>query len=37
MGIAVVILVLLLIGPAAVLYGADSRRVDDRGWFGRRS
>jgi hypothetical protein len=37
MGIAVVILVLLLIGPAAMLYGADSRRVDDRGWFGRRS
>jgi hypothetical protein len=37
MGLAVVILLLLLIGPAALLYGADSRRVDDRGWFGRRS
>jgi len=36
MGVTFVILVLLLIGPAAVLYGADSRRTDDRGWFGRR-
>jgi hypothetical protein len=36
MGIAIVILVLLLIGPAAVLYGADSRRTDDRGWIGQR-
>jgi hypothetical protein len=36
MGIAVVILLLVLIGPAAVLYGADSRRIDDRGWIGRR-
>jgi hypothetical protein len=36
MGLAVVIILLLLIGPAAVLYGADSRRTDDRGWFGHR-
>jgi hypothetical protein len=36
MGIAVVILLLLLIGPAAVLYGSDSRRIDDRGWIGSR-
>jgi hypothetical protein len=35
-GIAIVILVLVLIGPLAVLYGADSRRLDDRGWIGRR-
>jgi hypothetical protein len=36
MGIAVVIILLVLIGPVAVLYGADSRRTDDRGWIGRR-
>jgi hypothetical protein len=36
MGIGIVILVLLLIGPAAVMFGADSRRADDRGWIGRR-
>jgi hypothetical protein len=35
-GIAIVILALALIGPLAVLYGADSRRTDDRGWIGRR-
>jgi hypothetical protein len=35
-GIAIVILLLVLIGPVALRYGADSRRVDDRGWFGRR-
>jgi hypothetical protein len=35
-GITIVILALVLIGPAALLYGADSRRTDDRGWFGRR-
>jgi hypothetical protein len=35
-GIAIVILLLVLIGPAALRYGADSRRIDDRGWFGRR-
>jgi hypothetical protein len=35
-GIVVVILLLVLIGPLALRYGADSRRVDDRGWFGRR-
>jgi hypothetical protein len=37
MGLAVVIVLLLLIGPASLLYGADSRRIGDRGWFGRRS
>jgi hypothetical protein len=35
-GIAIVILLLVLIGPVALRYGADSRRIDDRGWFGRR-
>jgi len=35
-GIAIVILVLVLIGPLALRYGAESRRIDDRGWFGRR-
>jgi len=37
MGLALIILLLLLMGPAALRYGADSRRVGDRGWFGRRS
>ena len=36
MGIGIVILLLVLIGPAAVLFGTDSRRTDDRGWIGRR-
>ena len=36
MGIAIVIIALVLMGPAALLYGADSRRIDDRGWIGRR-
>jgi len=35
-GLAIVIVVLVLIGPAAILWGADSRRIDDRGWIGRR-
>jgi hypothetical protein len=35
-GIAIVIIALVLIGPMALLYGADSRRLDDRGWIGRR-
>jgi hypothetical protein len=35
-GIAIVILTLVLMGPIAVRYGADSRRIDDRGWFGGR-
>jgi hypothetical protein len=30
-------LALLLAGPLAYLMGTDSRRVDDRGWFGTRS
>jgi hypothetical protein len=36
MGVAFVILLLLLIGPGAVLYGVDSRRLDDRSWSTRR-
>ena len=36
MGIAIVIIALVLMGPAALLYGADSRRIEDRGWIGRR-
>jgi hypothetical protein len=36
MGLAFAILMLLLMGPAAVLYGADSRRESDRGWLARR-
>jgi hypothetical protein len=36
MGIAIVIIALVLMGPAALLYGADSRRINDRGWIGRR-
>jgi hypothetical protein len=36
MGVAFVIVLLLLIVPGAVLYGADSRRIDDRGWLARR-
>jgi hypothetical protein len=35
-GIVFFILLLVLIGPLALRYGADSRRVDDRGWIGRR-
>jgi hypothetical protein len=35
-GIALVIIALVLMGPLALLYGADSRRIDDRGWIGRR-
>jgi hypothetical protein len=35
-GIAIVIIALVLMGPLALLYGADSRHIDDRGWFGRR-
>jgi hypothetical protein len=23
-----------LIGPLSYFFGADSRRIDDRGWFG---
>jgi len=28
-----VIALIVLVGPLAVLYGADSRRLDDRGIF----
>jgi hypothetical protein len=31
MGVAFFIVLLLLIVPGALLYGADSRRTDDRG------
>jgi hypothetical protein len=30
-------LALLLAGPLAYFWGKDSRRVEDRGWFGRHS
>jgi nitrogen fixation-related uncharacterized protein len=30
-------LALLLAGPLAYFWGTDSRRVEDRGWFGSRS
>jgi hypothetical protein len=36
MGSVLVLALLLLAGPLAVLYGADSRRLDDRdrrGWW----
>jgi hypothetical protein len=32
----VVLAFLVLIGPLAVVYAVDSRRLDDRGWFGAR-
>jgi hypothetical protein len=31
MGTLIIIAVVLLTGPAAILFGADSRRDDDRG------
>ena len=31
MGALIIIAVVLLTGPAAILFGADSRRYDDRG------
>jgi hypothetical protein len=30
---AAVLPFIILIGPLAYFFGADSRRVDDRGWF----
>jgi nitrogen fixation-related uncharacterized protein len=30
------VIVLVLAGPLAYFWGADSRRVEDRGWFGSR-
>jgi uncharacterized membrane protein len=36
MGLAIFIALVVLIGPVAIFFGADSRRVDDRGWMGRR-
>ncbi len=33
MGTLLIILFIVLIGPAAVLWGTDSR-TDERGWFG---
>jgi hypothetical protein len=32
----VALALILLVGPLAVLYGADSRRLDDRGIFPHR-
>ena len=32
----IVLALLVLIGPLSYLYGVDSRRYDDRGWFGSR-
>ena len=36
MGLTILILALVVIGPGALFYGADSRRIDDRGWIGKR-
>lgn len=33
MGLLIVVAFLLAIGPLALLYGVDSRRWDDRGWW----
>jgi nitrogen fixation-related uncharacterized protein len=30
-------LALVLAGPLAYFWGKDSRRMDDRGWFGSRT
>ena len=30
------VIVLVLAGPLAYFWGTDSRRVEDRGWFGSR-
>jgi hypothetical protein len=35
MGTLIVFAVLFLTGPAAILFGADSRRYDDRSWTPR--
>jgi len=38
MGLVFVIALLVAIGPLALLYGVDSRRWDERGWWpGARS
>jgi hypothetical protein len=34
MGVFLIVTFLVLIGPLSYLYGADSRRQTDRGWFG---
>jgi len=36
MGALLIIAVVLLTGPAAIFFGADSRRYDDRGSLTRR-
>jgi hypothetical protein len=36
MGALLVIAVVLLSGPLAILFGADSRRYDDRSWTPRK-
>jgi hypothetical protein len=33
MGVLLVIAFLLAVGPLALLYGVDSRRSDQRGWW----
>lgn len=33
MGLVIVIAFLVAIGPLALLYGADSRSWDERGWW----
>jgi hypothetical protein len=33
MGLVLVIVFVLAIGPLALLYGVDSRRWDERGWW----
>jgi hypothetical protein len=33
MGLVIVIALVLAIGPLALLYGVDSRRWDERGWW----
>lgn len=35
MGTLLIILLIVLVGPASVLWGADSRK-DDAGWFGSK-
>jgi hypothetical protein len=35
MGTLLIILFIVLVGPAAVVWGADSRK-DDAGWFGAK-
>jgi hypothetical protein len=34
MGIFLIMMFLVLVGPLAYFFGADSRRSSDRGWVG---